>query len=412
VSAAVASLLALFLAIAVSCFAPINVGFVAIALAFLTGHYWGGLTIAEIAAGFPNSLFLTLVGVTLLFSLAGVNGTLEKVAGHAVRLARGNRGVVPIVFFLLAVLLGASGAGGIAAVALLAPIGMSLAAGLNISPFLMALMLANGGNAGTFSPIAPTGIIARDLMGRAGLHGVEWANFFNTLGVQSLIAFAGYFLLGGWKLFQGGAHHAAAIEPVEPFTRAQQSTLVTIGAVILSVFVLGVDVAVAAFLGAGVLSALRAADEERAVKAMPWGVILMICGFTVLIGVLGKTGGMALFTGLLARISGPQSITGAMALITGAISVYSSSSGVVMPAFLPAIPGLIEKLGGGNPLAIAYAINVSAHLVDASPLSTNGALCLACVPAEADRRALFRKMLAWGLSMTVVGGVVCQLLWG
>ena len=35
-----------------------------------------------------------------------------------------------------------------------------------------------------------------------------------------------------------------------------------------------------------------------------------------------------------------------VAFVTGLISVYSSTSGVVLPAFLPTIPGLVERLGG------------------------------------------------------------------
>ena len=199
---AVLSLLALIVAILVSCFTAINVGFLSIVLAFLIGHFVAGLKMAEILGGFPSSLFLTLVGVTLLFSQASVNGTLEKVAHRLVRLARGNRGVIPIVFFALALALGASGAGGIAAAALLAPVAMRVANEAGIGGFLMTLMLANGSNAGTFSPIAPTGIIANNLMAGAGMAGMAWPNFFNTLAAQSFVAFGGYFLLGGAKLFR------------------------------------------------------------------------------------------------------------------------------------------------------------------------------------------------------------------
>jgi hypothetical protein len=46
-----------------------------------------------------------------------------------------------------------------------------------------------------------------------------------------------------------------------------------------------------------------------------------------------------------------------------------------------------------------------------SPLSTLGALCPAAAPTE-DRRLLFRKLMAWGWSMALVGAVVCQLLFG
>ena len=209
---AVLSLLALIVAILVSCFTAINVGFLSIALAFLIGHFVAGLKMAEILGGFPSSLFLTLVGVTLLFSQASVNGTLEKVAHRLVRLARGNRGVIPIVFFALALALGASGAGGIAAAALLAPVAMRVANEAGIGGFLMTLMLANGSNAGTFSPIAPTGIIANNLMAGAGMAGMAWPNFFNTLAAQSFVAFGGYFLLGGREAVpQEGEGRAGAV---------------------------------------------------------------------------------------------------------------------------------------------------------------------------------------------------------
>ena len=121
---------------------------------------------------------------------------------------------------------------------------------------------------------------------------------------------------------------------------------------------------------------------------------------------------MELFSSLLARISTATTVTGTIAFVTGVVSVYASSSGVVLPAFLPAIPGLISKLGGGDALAIASSINVGAHLVDLSPLSTLGALCIASAPAGEDRRALFNKLLLWGLAMCFVGAAVCFLFFG
>ena len=142
---------------------------------------------------------------------------------------------------------------------------------------------------------------------------------------------------------------------------------------------------------------------------MPWGAIMMVSGVTVLIAILEQTGGMDLFTAILARFSNESTVTGMMAFVTGVISVYSSSSGVVLPAFIPTIPGLIEQMGGGDPIAIAASINVGAHMVDVSPLSTLGALCIAAAPATENRTVLFNKLLAWGLSMSVVGAVVCYI---
>jgi di/tricarboxylate transporter len=409
----VLSLTALLIAILINSVWRINVGFISIVFALIIGVFFGGMKVAAIVAGFPVSLFLTLVGITLLFAQASVNGTLDKVARLSVKLAGDNPGMIPIIFFVLAVLLATVGVGNIASAALLFPIALAIGEKAGIAVFLMAIMVGNGANAGAFSPFAPTGIIANDLMAKVGLVGVEWRNYFNTLIAQSFVAFAGYFALGGWKLFSRHARINEALkEEIEPFTGKQKFTLGVIGALIASVTLLKIDVTLGAFLGATILSLSRASDEEAAVKVVPWGTIMMVSGVTVLIALMEKTGGMELFSTLLARFSTKTTVTGMIAFVTGVVSVYASSSGVVLPAFLPTIPGLIAKLGGGNAMAIASSINVGAHLVDLSPLSTLGALCLAAAPASEDRRVLFNKLLLWGLAMSVVGAVVCFVFFG
>src|SRR5919198_5909516 len=94
----VLSVVAFAVAIIVSCVSQINVGFLSIAFAFIIGVFFGGMRAADVAAGFPTSLFLIFVGVTLLFSQASVNGTLNKVARQSVKLARGNVGMIPVLF--------------------------------------------------------------------------------------------------------------------------------------------------------------------------------------------------------------------------------------------------------------------------------------------------------------------------
>jgi len=155
---------------------------------------------------------------------------------------------------------------------------------------------------------------------------------------------------------------------------------------------------------------LRAADEGTAIKRMPWSAIVMVCGMTMLVTLVEKSGGMDVFTALLARLARPSTINGVIAFVTGVISTYSSTSAVVLPTFLPTVPGLVQQVGGGDPLAVALSINVGASLVDISPLSTLGALCVATIPEPEASRDLFRKLLIWGLSMSLVGAVMCQLL--
>jgi di/tricarboxylate transporter len=189
-------------------------------------------------------------------------------------------------------------------------------------------------------------------------------------------------------------------------------TLLVVCILAAAVLLLKLDVTIGAFIAAAVLSLTRAAEDKTAFKEMPWSVIVMVCGMTMLVNVVDKAGGLELFTGALAKVSDPVSVTGVMAFVTGVISVYSSSSAVVLPTFLPTIPSLIDKLGGGDPIAIAASINVGAHLVDVSPLSTLGALCIANAAPDVDRKRLFNQMLAWGLSMSVVGALVCYVFFG
>ena len=73
---------------------------------------------------------------------------------------------------------------------------------------------------------------------------------------------------------------------------------------------------------------------------MPWNVIVMVCGVTVLIAVLEKAEGIDLIVSQIARFATPKLATAEIAFLTGLVSVYSSTSGVVLPAFLPMVPGL------------------------------------------------------------------------
>ena len=402
------SLSALFVAIVVSCFTRLNVGVLAVAFAWIVGVYFGAMRLDDVLSGFPIQLFLTLVGVTLLFTQAQLNGTLDKIAHRSVRLCRGNTGLIPVTFFLLGAGIASLGPGNVATAAMLAPMAMAVAARAHIPTFLMAIMVGNGAQSGALSPFAPTGIIVNGLMDKIALSGYQWRTYWTNLVAHAAVAFIGYLALGGWKLFRSEYAGLADVAPESPvFTRANWVTVGIILSVMATVLFLGANIGMAAFAGAVVLAAIRVADHEQAIRRMPWAPILMVSGVTVLIALLEKTGGLDLFTALLARTATRETATGAVAFVTAVISVYSSTSGVVLPAFLPTIPGLIARLGGGDPIAIATSMNVGAHLVDMSPLSTTGAMCLAGITDPADVRPTYNKLLAWGLSMTVIGAVLC-----
>ena len=416
------SLAALIAAITLSMVTSVNVGVVSLAMAWIVGVYLGGMPLAKVIGNFPVDLLLNLVGVTLLFGMANLNGTLGRIAARAVRACRGNSGVIPIMLFFIALALSSIGPGNIATTAIMAPMAMAVAYRAAVPPFLMALMVGNGAQAGALSRFAPTGIIVNTNMEKIGLGGFETQTYLNNLAAHAVVTFTAYFLFGGWKLFtkrrlepeiaqsdQAGARMEEAIIDIEPFEARHWLTMAVLTALVVSVIWFRTHVGMAALTGAALLSLLNAANEKEAIKKMPWSVILMVCGVTVLIGVLAAQRGIDLFTDMLARIATPGTVTFVIAFVTGAVSVYSSTSGVVLPAFLPTVPGLAERLDT-DPMAIASSMNVGGHLVDLSPLSTIGALCIAALPNEADGKKLFNQLLAWGLSMMIVGAIICWIL--
>jgi len=406
---ALASVLALLLAIILSMVSRLNIGLLAIAMAWIVGVFLAGMKPEAVMAGFSGSLFLTLTGVTLLFACADTNGALEWLAHRALGLVGGNRWLLPVLFFLLALALSSIGPGVIAA-AWIAPLALTMGDNAGLPRFLTVLMVANGANAGNLSPFSAVGVIVNLKMAEAGVGGNEWKVWFANLSAHAIVSAAAYWFLMR-KRTEALAHQEVATAQPR-LTRPQLLTLALLLAWIVGVLAFKLNLGLSAFAFATALILLRAAEETAAFKRMPWGVIVMVCGVSLLIALLERTGGMEQFAALIARVSTPATINGVIAFLTGVVSTYSSTSGVVLPAFLPMIAKLTAQIGGGEPLAIALSINVGSALVDVSPLSSLGALCLAAVKDPAASKALFGQLLMWGFAMTIVGALLCQFLVG
>jgi di/tricarboxylate transporter len=443
-TAALLSIVALALVVLVSCInEEIHPGILSIGFAILVGGVCAGLKGTDVLKFFPIDLFMILVGVTFLFAMAQVNGTMSKVTAHAVRLCGGNVMLVPVTVFILTTIFTTIGPGNIAATALMAPLAMAIASRINMSAFLMTLLVVGAADGAAFSPFAPTGIISNGLiaskiapvmeaMKDVNLQSLAWKIHWNSEIAQGVVNIGGFLILGGLAWFKkqkGGSLNIDEIAPKpEPFTAKQIYTIAAIVALLLLIICPGLsfvkpyiplwlknitaNVGTIGFILSAVLLLLNVSDSKEAMKTVPWGVILMVCGVTVLIGVMDEAGGLAAMVSIISRVSDPVTVNGWLGLVTGILSAYSSSSGVVMPMFLPMVPGLIQELGGGDPVSLISSINIGAHLVDTSPLSTLGALCIACAGAHENKARLFRNLLIWGLSMSLVGAVSCLIFFG
>jgi hypothetical protein len=152
------SLIALAIAVAVGIWRNTNVGPLSLAIALVVGHYLGGEKVKTILGGYPVNLLIMLAGITYLFAIANVNGALQKLTQFAIKGVRGNVALLPIALFILAFILSSLGPGAITICALMAAPSMMLASQARIPAFLMAIMVANGTQAGNMSPIAVAGV--------------------------------------------------------------------------------------------------------------------------------------------------------------------------------------------------------------------------------------------------------------
>lgn len=430
-AAALASLLALVFIVVLSCFKEINVGILGVAAAIIVGIVWSGMKVGAIYKGWPLSLFMILVGVTFMFACAQVNGTMEKVSAYCVRSVGNNVALLPLIYFILVTVITTIGPGNIAATALLAPVGMALAGRIGLPPMCMAMIIVGAANGAAFSPFAPTGIISNGLIAKNAavlnipadyLNTLAWKIHWNSEIVQGVINWVGFFAVGGLKWVKNVKGNAAfSIDEIapkpEPFNMKQWFTLASIAFLVVTVIAFKWDVGAVAFCIGGAYILLGIADDAEAVRKMPWGVIVMVCGMSVLIDIMDKAGGLNALIDMIGTVSNGSTVNGVVAFIAGIISAYSSSSGVVMPMFLSMLPGLLESVGtlGDTNAAIALAssIDIGAHVVDTSPLSTLGALCIANAAVDDDGKAvLFRNLMIWGISMSIVGAIVCYFAFG
>ena len=438
---ALVSILALVILVGISCVnEDLNVGFLGIAFGIIVGGIFSNITAAKIMNAFPLSLFMILVGVTFLFGMAQTNGTMEKLTAYSVRACKGNTALVPLIIYILCTFVTTIGPGNIAGCALMAPVSMAIASKVKMPAFLMTLLVVGACNGAAFSPFAPTGIISNGLIAKmAGelglspdyLNTLAWKIHFNSELAQGFVNIGGFFVMGGLKWLREQKGAALDIDELapksEPFNAAQKTTLLMVAILIILVVVPGLpgmkgvfpkaitnmlsNVGSISFVLSIVLMLTGYGDSKAAVKVMPWSVIMMVCGVSVLIDVMDKSGGLNFLVQIMSSVAGPTTICFWASFVPAVLSAYSSSSGVIMPMFLPMTPGLVE-LTGGDAISIISAINVGSHLVDTSPLSTLGALCIAAAPEYEDKGVLFRKLLIWGLSMSIVSGIVCFVFFG
>ncbi|MEU0298359.1 SLC13 family permease [Streptomyces sp. NPDC006175] len=410
-SAELISILVLVVVFVIATTRSINMGALAFAAAFVVGELVADLDADGIFAGFPGDLFVVLVGVTYLFAIARANGTTDWLVHASIRLVGGRIALIPWVMFVITGALTAIGAVSPAAVAIVAPIALSFAARYGISPLLMGAMVVHGAQGGGFSPISIYGSIVNGIVERENLPGNEIALFLASLAANLVIAGVVFVLFGGLKLPRHGATDGdespgpPAEEETTRLDAPRAATLVALIALVVAVLGFDLDAGLTAITLAVLISAAWPDTSRKAVGAIAWPTVLLICGVLTYVGVLEEMGTITWAGEGVGGIGVPLLAALLLCYIGAIVSAFASSVGI-MGALIPlAVPFLAQ--GEIGAIGMIAALAVSATVVDVSPFSTNGALVLAAAP-DVDRDRFFRQLMVYG---GVVVAVVPAAAW-
>ncbi|MEU1485086.1 SLC13 family permease [Streptomyces sp. NPDC005752] len=407
-SAELISILALVVVFVIATTRSINMGALAFAAAFAVGELVADLDADGIFAGFPGDLFVVLVGVTYLFAIARANGTTDWLVQASIRLVGGRIALIPWVMFVITGALTAIGAVSPAAVAIVAPIALSFAARYGISPLLMGAMVVHGAQGGGFSPISIYGTIVNGILERENLPGNEIALFLASLVANLVIAGVVFVLFGGLRLMRHRTAESTDDPPEEAGARLdgpRAATLLSLVVLVVAVLVFDLDAGLTAITLAVLISAVWPDTSRKAVGAIAWPTVLLICGVLTYVGVLEEMGTITWAGEGVGGIGVPLLASLLLCYIGAIVSAFASSVGI-MGALIPlAVPFL--ALGEIGVVGMIAALAVSATVVDVSPFSTNGALVLAAAP-DVDRDRFFRQLMVYG---GVVVAVVPAAAW-
>lgn len=411
---AVASIIVLVALFAATLLPRFDLGSAALAAAFLLGLA-AGVPAEEVTGFFPADFFVLIVGVTALFAVAHLNGTLDWLLDLLLRLVGGRAVLVPLVPFVVGAVLTAVGTLPAAATAIVAPIALGLAARYRYSPLVAAVLGVTGIISGLLSPLAVYGVSATgqgDKLG-LGLPGSAPLSFLLG-GLLTGVVVCAVALVVGVRTgaVPRGRVSAPVDDSAEEAPTGGAGTRVLTLACMLAVVVLSVgfdlNVGYLGLTAAVLLQLVLRLAPGAVVSKIPWGVVLLIGGLLTYVGLMQHLGAFTKISELL-RIDGSPALSLLVLCYIAGVTSFAASSIAVFVTTMPLLPPLVAE--GVSPVGAVLALAMASILVDINPLGITGGLILGAAEPSVRPR-LFRQLLTYGLISVVVAPALAWLAFG
>lgn len=391
---AILSVIVLLAVIAIGFLKKMNVGVLAIAAATLLSLPMG-VTQKQVIAGFGSNLFITLLGITFLCTVAQINGSLELMAKKMVSKIGTHTWLAPVVVWLVGILISGIGPGSIPTLGVICAIVMPVAYATGYDPIMMGLIGEIGIFCGRFSPVTSDSAVISGLCTEQGIEGYAGKVFIYALLTSVICALFIFFVYKGHKV-NPTSENLSGEE--KKFTKEQTGTLIGFVVTVLLTVVLKWNIGLASFLVVTVLILLGLIEEKKAIKSLPWGVLIMVTGVGILMQLVIQAGGIDLITTSLGGFMTRRTAPALMGLSAGIMSWFSSATAVVFPTMIPTISGILEQVDG-NASTLLSLIVICAAYAGLSPASTGGGLILATRAASGtlskeDESKIFVRLFA------------------
>jgi Na+/H+ antiporter NhaD/arsenite permease-like protein len=364
-----------------------------------------------------NVIFL-LAGMMVLAGGLAQTGFFEYLAGHAIRLSRGEPFRLLITLSIVTAGLSAL-LDNVTTVVLLVPVTLSIARTLRVSPFpylISQVFASNIGGTATLIGDPPNILIAS----AAGLDFGDFLLNLTPVVLVIMVAFLGVMWLAFGRHMQDDADRLDILARLDPAAsikdrRLMNRALVVVGLTIagfLANFALGLEVATVALLGATVLMIVGPLDPHEALRDIEWKTLFFFVGLFMLIEAIVHVGVVGGVADALA-----DAAAGRLDVATLGVLWFSALASAIIDNIpytvttIPIIEGLAESGLNAEPLwwALALGACLGGNL---TIVGASANIVVANMAARDGHPITFMQFFRYGLGVVAISLVISTLyLW-
>lgn len=393
-----------------------NFGLFTMVFAFIIGYWVLGLNSGGILAYFPARIAVIIILFTYFSGMVQKAGIFTGISDRILYLFRNAPALIPWAIFIASGAVCGIGAGTLGGMVICGPIALSLAEVVGFAPILSIIAVWAGAGLAFWWVQFGTAVHVECIANYVGAEytqiGLVYILVANIVLDIIILAIA-YVVFKGWK----NKVTAADIKKPEPFTADQKKVLWVVIAFIVLIAVppmvqLFAPNAVTGWMASKmdmyillvifnlILTCMKLADCEEVIKNdIPWSVMLMVCGTSMLIGLLTPFGTLDYLGEALSGVN-PALVIPFLLLIGGILTMFTNGV-TVMQVTAPLI--FTVASAAGVPQIGAYVATYTATQgTSLSPFSTGGAMALMNTTPSMDRDKIMREQVYCTFAILVI----------